>query len=132
MRSSWMLISSLAAVVAIGGAVYFFFPKTPANPAAANAVASQLPSTGGQRLIVPAGNPLLTADTSEFGRWVPLYPIRCGEIVFETADPKVPNFSFCISEIKKRVADSTGYQLSRGDVLDQRVKAHWHQVLLAK
>ncbi|MEN9140400.1 MULTISPECIES: hypothetical protein [Xanthomonas] len=129
MRNVWMIVSSLAVVVAIGGAVYYFFPK---QPAATTSNVPQLPSTDSRVLVVPAGNPLLAADANQFGRWVPLYPIRCGEIVFDKADPRAPNFSFCIGEIKKRVTTATGYQLSRDDVLDSRVKVHWHEVMGAK
>ncbi|MBO9757360.1 hypothetical protein [Xanthomonas phaseoli] len=129
MRNVWMIVSSLAVVVAIGGAVYYFFPK---QLAATTSNVPQLPSTDNRVLVVPAGNPLLTADANQFGRWVPLYPIRCGEIVFDKADPRAPNFSFCIGEIKKRVTTATGYQLSRDDVLDSRVKVHWRDVMGAK
>ncbi|MBV6885916.1 hypothetical protein Xkhy_21135 [Xanthomonas axonopodis pv. khayae] len=129
MRNVWMIVSGLAVVVAIGGAVYYFFPK---QPAATTSNVPQLPSTDNRMFVVPAGNPLLHADANQFGRWVPLYPIRCGEIVFDTADPKAPNFSFCVGEIKKRVTTATGYQLSREDVLDSRVKAHWREVMGAK
>ncbi|MEN9119151.1 hypothetical protein [Xanthomonas euvesicatoria] len=132
MRNVWMLVSGLAVVVAIGGAVYYFFPKQPAGQTAAAPNAQLSPSTDSRVLVVPTGSPLLTADANQFGRWVPLYPIRCGEIVFDKADPKAPNFSFCIGEIKKRVTTATGYQLSREDVLDSRVKAHWHEVMGAK
>ncbi|KUF27371.1 hypothetical protein, partial [Xanthomonas phaseoli] len=109
--------------------VYYFFPK---QLAATTSNVPQLPSTDNRVLVVPAGNPLLTADANQFGRWVPLYPIRCGEIVFDKADPRAPNFSFCIGEIKKRVTTATGYQLSRDDVLDSRVKVHWRDVMGAK
>lgn len=129
MRNVWMIVSSLAVVVAIGGAVYYFFPK---QLAATTSNVPQLPSTDNRVLVVPAGNPLLTADANQFGRGGPLYPIRCGEIVFDKADPRAPNFSFCIGEIKKRVTTATGYQLSRDDVLDSRVKVHWRDVMGAK
>ncbi|MGX8287805.1 hypothetical protein CAI18_23230 (plasmid) [Xanthomonas citri pv. punicae] len=129
MRNVWMIVSGLAVVVAIGGAVYYFFPEQPAGK---TSNVQQLPSNDGHVLVAPAGNPLLNADANQFGRWVPLYPIRCGEIVFDKADPRAPNFSFCIGEIKRRVTTATGYQLSREDVLDYRVKAHWREVMGAK
>ncbi|MET3148699.1 UNVERIFIED_ORG: hypothetical protein ABIB63_004559 [Xanthomonas axonopodis] len=69
MRNVWMIVSSLAVVVAIGGAVYYFFPK---QLAATTSNVPQLPSTDNRVLVVPAGNPLLTADANQFGRWVPL------------------------------------------------------------
>lgn len=128
MRNVWMLVSGLVVVVAMGRAVYYFFPKPPAEPTEAQVS----PLTDSRVLVVQAGNPLLTADANQFGRWVPSYPIRCGEIVFDETDPKAPNFSFCIGEIKKRVTTATGYQLSREDVFDSRVKAHWQEVMGAK
>ncbi|SAL75428.1 hypothetical protein AWB67_04759 [Caballeronia terrestris] len=133
MRNVWMIVSGLATVVAIGGAVYYFFPKQPAEPIVSDASnVPQHPSTGSRVLVVPAGNPLLTADAAQFSRWVSLYPIRCGEIVFEKADPKAKNYSFCIAEIRRRVATATGQQLSRDDVLDPRVRVHWREVTGAK
>ncbi len=127
-RFYWMLVSGAAVVIAIGGAVYYFFPTQPTEPVVSPHDAQQPPSMDSRVLIVPAGNPLLTADASEFGRWVPSYPIRCGQILFEKANPKAPNFSFCVDEVRKRVATSTGHQLSREDVLDGRIKAHWLEV----
>ncbi|MDS0836430.1 hypothetical protein N5945_13780, partial [Xanthomonas citri pv. punicae] len=59
MRNVWMIISGLTVVVAIGGAVYYFFPK---QPAATTSNMPQPPSPDSRVLVVPAGNPLLTAD----------------------------------------------------------------------
>lgn len=132
MRNVWMIVSGLAVVVAIGGAVYYFFPKQPAEPVTTTSNVPQLPSTDSHVLVVPDGNPLLTADRGQFDRWVPFYPIRCGEIVFEKTDPKAQHFAFCIGEIRRRVARATEKQLSREDVLDPRVKMHWQEVKGAK
>ena len=88
-----------------------------------------MPPVDGQVLVVPAGNPLLTADARQFGMWIPVYPIRCGEIVFQQADPRARNFSFCVDEIKRRVATATHQHLRRDEVLDPRVQAHWRDVM---
>ncbi|WP_075583559.1 hypothetical protein [Caballeronia zhejiangensis] len=128
----WMLVSGAAVVIAIGGAVYYFFPMQPADQAATLPNETRSPSNDSRMLVVPAGNPLLTADANQFGRWVPSYPIRCGEIVFERGNSKAPNFSFCIGEIRKRVTTATGYQLNHDDVVDSRVAAHWHEITGAK
>ena len=126
MRNVWMIISGLAVVVAIGGAVYYFFPKQ-----SDTSNESLLSSPERQVTVVPNENPLLTADAGLFDRWIPFYPIRCDEIVFDKVDPK-KNFSFCIGEIKRRVARATGYQLSNDEVLDPRVNARWHEVMGSK
>jgi len=129
MRNFWMLISSLAVVVAIGGGVYYIFPRQPAELAVMSPGVPQWPSTDSRVLAVPAGNPLLTASRAHFDRWVPFYPIRCGKILFEKADPKAKHFAFCIREIRDRVAHYTDRQLSSEDVLDPRVKVHWKEVM---
>lgn len=132
MRNVWIFISGLVVVAAIGGAVYYVFSQQPANLAMPDASVPQMPMADTQVLVVPAGNPLLTADREQFDRWVPLYPIRCGEILFEKVDTKAQHFAFCIGEIKRRVARATEKQLSREDVLDPGVKAHWHEVMGGK
>jgi len=129
MRNVWMLISGLAAVVAIGGSVYYFFPRQPAELAVMSPDVREWPFTDSRVLVVPAGNPLLTASRGHFDRWVPSYPMRCGKILFENADPKAKHFEFCIREIRDRVAHYTDRQLSREDVLDPRVKVHWKEVM---
>ncbi|RWA36998.1 hypothetical protein [Xylella fastidiosa] len=129
MRNVWMIVSGFVVFVAIGGSVYYFFSK---KPVTTTFNVQELPSIDNHVLKAPTGNPLLTANIGQFDRWVPLYPIQCGEIVFDRADPNALNFSFCIDQIKKRVALGTGYQLSSDDVLDPRVKAHWHEVMRAK
>lgn len=130
MHKVWILVCGLAIVVVIGGAAYFLeMPTTPEMPKTA---APQRSADDTPMLAVPGANPLLTADTRQLRMWVPSYPIRCGEIVFENADPKDQNFSFCVGEIRKRVATVAGHPLSSGDVLDSRVKAHWHEVMGAQ
>lgn len=130
MHKIWILVSGLAIVVVIGGAAYFLeMPTTHEMPKTA---APQRPADDTPILSVPSANPLLTADARQLRMWVPSYPIRCGEIVFENADQKDQNFSFCVGEITKRVATVTGLPLGSGDVLDSRVKAHWHEVMGAQ
>lgn len=130
MHKVWILVSGLVIVVVIGGAAYFL--EMPGNSNMPKTAAPQLPAHDTPMLVVPGANPLLTADTRQLRMWVPSYPIRCGEIVFENADPKDQNFSFCVGEIRKRVATVTGHPLGSGDVLDSRVKAHWHDVMGAR
>lgn len=128
MRNVWIFISSLAIVVAIGGAVYYLFPRAETNARSS----SRIPDVSrpeSQVFVVPAGNPLLTADAHQLRIWIPSYPIRCGEIVFEQADQKARNFSFCIAEIKRRIASHTKQEMRREDIFDPRVKAHWHDVM---
>lgn len=127
MHKVWIFVFGLAIVVVIGGAAYFL--KLPAPPEIPNSAVPQIPPAETQVLVVPDGNPLLTADARQFSMWVPSYPIRCGKIVFENADLKDRNFSFCVGEIKKRIATGTGHQLGRDDVLDPRVKGHWRDVM---
>lgn len=102
MRSMWILPFSLVAIILIGGGGYYLFP---------------------------ARNPLLTASAGQLHKWVPFYPIRCGEILFEKNDPQTPHYSFCIGEIRKRVAIYVQKDISREDVMDPRVQVHWRQVM---
>ncbi|AOX47856.1 hypothetical protein AB870_26510 (plasmid) [Pandoraea faecigallinarum] len=132
MRSVWMVVSGFAMAVAIGGAVYYLLPRQSAEPDAGAFSVPPQPSTGNRVLVVPADNPLLTASRGQLDRWVPLYPIRCGEILFEKADAHAKHFSRCVEEIRSRVAHYTGASISRNDVLDPRVKAHWQEVMGAK
>ncbi|SAK79337.1 hypothetical protein AWB79_05021 [Caballeronia hypogeia] len=131
MRNLWMIVSGLAVVVAIGGAVYYFFPKQPMNPEVSSA-APLAPPSGSSVLVVPASNPLLTADKAQLEQWVSLYPIRCGEIVFEKVDAKSRNFNFCVGEIRRRVTHDTGTAINREEVLDANVRAHWRSVMGSK
>ncbi len=128
MRNVWMIVSGLAIVIVIGGAVYYFFTKRVLNLAEPNASVQQVPLTNTRVFVVPAGNPLLTASRAQLAQWVSLYPIRCGEIVFEKVDAKSRNFNFCIGEIRRRVAHDTGTPISREDVLDTNVRVHWREV----
>ncbi|WP_250479843.1 MULTISPECIES: hypothetical protein [unclassified Caballeronia] len=128
----WMLVSGAAVVIAIGGTAYYFFQKPTDDQTAKLRNEAQSPSADSRIIAFVAGNPLLTADTNQFGRWVPSYPIRCGEVVFQKASSKASNFGFCIAEIRKRVTTATDYQLSREEVLDSRVAARWREVTGAK
>ncbi len=129
MRNLWIYISSLAVVAVVGGAVYDFLSKSQTYVGFQNFSVAQITQVAPSVLVVPAGNPLLTANFGQFERWVPRYPIRCGEIVFEKADPKVQHYYFCLSEIQRRVATHTQRDIRRSDVLDPRVRARWHQVM---
>ena len=136
MRNVWAWISGQAVaatvvvvVITIGAGAYYFVSRQWTPPPLPDSGAPQMPPVDGQVLVVPAGNPLLTADARQFGMWIPVYPIRCGEILFEKDNTKAQHFAFCIGEIKRRVARATAKQLSREDVLDPRVKAHWHEVM---
>jgi hypothetical protein len=133
MRSFWIYGAGLALVFVVGSAVYSFFPKGPfelADPGSSSS--TRTPSADSNLLIVPAKNPLLIADVNQLRRWIPMYPIRCGEIIFERADTKSSNYSFCIGEIKKRVGTATGYQISQDEVLDPLVGTHWRALMKAK
>lgn len=105
MRSLWMmLVSGLAVIMAAGGTVYYIFPTESGR------------------------NPLLTANVGQFDRWVPFYPIRCGEILFERAEPTARHYAYCVDEIRRRVGRATDKKLSREDVLDPQVKSRWREV----
>lgn len=124
MRSIWIFLSSVAVVVAIGGTFYHFVPwsGTDAEPAVGE---TRLPSVEPQVVVIPGSNPLLAATEQQLDMWIPLYPIACGEIVFGVADDRARHFSFCIREIRNRVAFYANLALSDDDVLDPRVRAHW-------
>jgi hypothetical protein len=129
MRNVWMVGSNLAIVVAICALVYYGFPERPATPAV---TASGLPKrqvADGHGLVALADNPLLIANKGQLDRWVPSYPIRCGEILFEKSDPKARHFKFCADEIRRRVSRATEHKLGREEVLDPRVRAHWREVM---
>ncbi|MGS0621270.1 hypothetical protein NO430_21750 (plasmid) [Xanthomonas oryzae pv. oryzae] len=126
MRNVWMIVSGLAVVVAIGGAVYYFFPK---QSAATTSNVPQLPSTDNRVLVVPAGNPLLNADKAQFRQWLPPY---CGADIFLQSQPEPHKVDVCVNGTVQRVASATGIKLSRADVLDSRVRAHWREVMGAK
>ncbi len=129
MRNVWMIASGLAVVVAIGGVVYYFFPKQPANPATANEIGPQMPSTNPRVLVMPVGNPLLTADKTQFRQWMPAY---CGADLFLQSEPQPHKVDVCVNGTVSRVLKATGVALTRADVLDPRVKTHWREVMGAK
>lgn len=129
MRNLWIYISSLAVVAVVGGAVYDFLSKSQTYVRSPNVSMPHMPQVAPSVLAEPAGNPLLTANFGQFERWVPRYPLRCGEILFEQADSDARHHSLCIDEIRRRVAAYTMQDLSRADVLDPRVRSRWHQVM---
>jgi hypothetical protein len=120
MRNVWMFVTGLAVVVGIGGFVYYHFPKQEADGAPFEKYAMN-----NRVLVVPAGNPLLTANAVQFNRWFPIYPINCGEVLFKELNPKAYKVSSCINEIATRVKASTGIQLTQEKILDPRVKDQW-------
>jgi hypothetical protein len=132
MRNLWMIISGAALVVGVSGAVYYFFPKQQANPLGNSQIVDSNSPTEMRVLVAPPANPLLSADRDQFKQWVPLYPIRCGEIVFEKADRTDRNFSFCVGQITRRVAMGTGHETKQEEVTDPGVKTHWNEVMRAR
>ena len=120
----WMLVSGAATVIAIGGATYYFFPKQSASNPESHTV--QTPATEPHVLTVPSQNPLLTADKSQFRQWLPPY---CGADIFMQANPEPHKIDVCVSGTITRVTGATGVKLTRSDVLDSRVKAHWREVM---
>lgn len=126
MRNVWMIVSSVAVVVAIGGTVYYFFPKQAAGPATSASNVPQLRSDGGRMLAVPAGNPLLSAHKAQFIQW---YPPYCGADMYLQAQPSPHKVDVCVNGIVSRVATATGVKLTRTDVLDPRVKTHWREIM---
>lgn len=124
MRSIWIYLSSAAVLIVIGGTFYHFIP-TPSLDLALPSSELQVPLAEPRVLVLPAGNPLLTADALRLDMWIPSYPIPCGEIVLGAGDARARNFSFCLGEIRNRVARHTRQKLSDEDVLDPRVRAHW-------
>lgn len=129
MRNVWMIVSSVAVVVAIGGTVYYFFPKHPAEPSTTASNVPQVPSGGSRMLVVPVGNPLLSAEKGQFRQW---YPSYCGADMYLQAQPDPHKVDVCVNGIVSRVTAATGVKLTRADVLDPRVAMHWREVMGAK
>jgi len=125
MRSIWIFLSSVAAIVAIGGTVYHFIPRPQTESTLPGNSELQALSGGRGVLVVPDGNPLLVASELQLGMWIPKYPIPCGEIVFGAGDDPDGHFSFCVRQIRSRVAFYANLELSEDNVLDPRVRAHW-------
>ncbi|BBU33346.1 hypothetical protein IAG25_34790 [Caballeronia sp. EK] len=120
----WMLISGAIVAVAVGGAVYYLFPRQPSTGAVPNM--QQTPPAEAHVLIVPRENPLLTADKSQFRQLMPPY---CGADIFMQANPEPHKVDVCVSGTISRVSSATGVKLTRSDVLDPRVKDHWREVM---
>lgn len=129
MRSVWMVVSGFAMAVAIGGVVYYFLPRPPAEPDAGAFSVPPQPSTGNRVLVLPAGNPLLTADKSQFRQWMPPF---CGADMFLQVNPQPHKVDVCVNGTISRIAEATGVTLARADVLDPRVKEHWREVMGAQ
>lgn len=124
MRSIWIFLSSVAAMVVIGGTGYLI-SRPEADLAMPGNSELQALSGGRSALVAPSGNPLLAASELQLDMWIPKYPIPCGEIVFAAADDPDGHFSFCVRAIRSRVAFYANLELSENNVLDPRVRAHW-------
>jgi hypothetical protein len=132
MCNVWAIISRALVVVAIGGAIYHFLTAQPGAPATSNDSDAEPPAGNTRGLVVSTENPLSIANRAQFDRWIPLYPIRCGEIVFEKVDKTDRQFQGCVREIQNRVAHYTDTLITQEDVLDESVRAHWHEVTSVK
>ena len=84
---------------------------------------------GGILYVVPARNPLLTADKEQLSQW---YPSYCGGDMYNSFPPKAYLVNMCVDGIILRVAMATGVKLTRAEVLDPRVEAHFREVVGAK
>lgn len=115
MHSIWIFVSGLATAACLGGVSYYYLSS---------------PESSAQVEVLPTRNPLLTAGVGTFGMFVPKYPIACGEIVFEKADPSARHYSLCVGEIQRRVAFHTMQDISRDDVRDPRVQARWRKMMM--
>jgi len=129
MRNLWYFVSGAIVVIGLGSVVYFVFPKSELPTTPTVELSNAQPSSHPDAVPLPASNPLLNATRKEFDRWLPSYPLRCGAILFEGAAHRPPDPAFCLREVTKRVAGSTGIQLSESEVLDPRVKARWTIVM---
>lgn len=124
MRSIWVLISSFAVIIVIGGVAYYSSPEKETRVMLPHLGELEIPSFNSE-----VRNPLMKANPGQFHMWVPSYPLRCGEIVFEKADPKARNYWICVSEIRKRVAIYAQQGISREDVLAPGVQVRWREVM---
>lgn len=115
----WVIITSFAIVVAIGGLVYYIFTRTPQ----ANAPGEPLHVVvkPGQKI----GNPLLTASSEQFGRW---FPTHCQADLYFRPTNNAHIRDVCILNVTKRVESITGVRLSRDDIFSPEVLMHWKQV----
>lgn len=74
-------------------------------------------------------NPLVDMNKNGLLRIVPMYPIRCNEIIFEKPDKKSNNFRFCLNEIHRRFRAQTGNEISDTEILDADARNHWLAVM---
>ena len=115
---NWMLITTVATVVGVGGLVYYVFPRT--SPDA--------PGVPPQILVLPAqksNNPLLTATYDQFSQW---FPTHCEAALYFQPTDNAHTRDVCIFNVTQRVEASTSVRLTREDILSPAVLAHWKQV----
>lgn len=115
---NWIVISALGMAVAVGGLVYYFFPKLP------NEQQEFAPNI----LVQPEQknvNPLLTATNIQFGYW---FPTHCQAELYLQPTESEHTKNVCVFQIKKRVEESTGFQLTTKDIFDPAVLKHWKTV----
>ena len=79
-----------------------------------------------ERLDMTPTNPLLTATRSQFDRWLPAY---CGPDLYLERKVKPHTIEVCIHGTIERVRSNAGVQITKNDVIDPRVKAHWKIVM---
>ena len=114
---NWMLITTVATVVGVGGLVYYVFPHTSPD---APGMAPQIVVQPEQR----SGNPLLTATAAQFNVWFPDY---CqAELYIEAKESHLKKV--CIRGVMNRVEKSTGIRLTQEDILNVAVVTHWKTI----
>lgn len=122
-------ILSLVSAVAVGvviATIYIFHEQTPTNTVIEQPPVAIQP-TPAER--VSNDNPLAVATHEQFRMWVPRFPIPCNEIIYIAPQPEHTEYTFCINLVIDRVADATNTRLTQEDVLDQKVKARWAEVM---
>ena len=119
---NWMFVSAAAVVVGLGTVVYYIFPSRLISPELVVATQS---SVVVDAEVIPK-NILLTAEIGEFRQWFPVY---CGADMYIEENPKPHKVDVCLNEIISRVQAQTKIKLTRADVLDPAVKAHWRNVM---
>ena len=115
---NWMLITSVATAVGVGGLVYYVFPRTSPD---APGMAPQIVVQPEQR----SGNPLLTATNEQFGRW---FPTHCQADLYYLPTDSQHTRDVCVFNIVKRVEASTGVRLTQENIFDPEVLQHWKQI----
>lgn len=125
MFSRVAIVQSIAAAFAVGALMYVVVRQTYVFAPARQAVSDDTAPTHPDRTYLGNSNPLKTADPSQFDRWVPRYPTRCGEILYIEKHPLPKKLDFCVEEVSKRVAHSTNVLLSPEDIRDPEVRGRW-------